>query len=902
MKEITVGVDKKNGLFFINENKKCLDDSAFIKFYDNIEYSIGISFNNNLLEADLFADNEHIRGLIAYIPGEVDIKTVGAKRCNFVKEKYLHRPKVMDKSLVVANFMSPFSLNADYDLYFRDAPLLKPTGDEVEDTELRMKTAYEHGVTGFEVFIPLPAKEQYFKSLELIFSAAKRLFNKTGIEFYIIPRINIIDRWEFSAESIAGLIIELLDKYKDKGLFKTAGSFLISTFNGDTLSPNQWEYIQNKIERHGHSIFLSLDMGRIKRTWKENGGFCGPVFNRYLEVCDGTFLFSHSTDYKHQNFYSMCKASEQYTPKKYVMGTVQYGYWRPEIGCIFSPHGTSMFRDDWERTIQQKNAAVNITTWNDYSEGAIEPSFNKGHVICEINNYYCNLMKGKKRVNNEIYISYPAEVFVGEKLEIEVLSFDNDLDVALTLESPDGKIVYASNADKREDSVTFVIPTIKFDKYLYLVPKIEIGGVVKLCDFINMNRITHSNYTFIHRKFSQLPGQKLKKGEGKLYTGSSYLGNMDEQQKDYQYGKSIRILWIGECENWNGRLIFGKGEITNIKHYFEQGESVRFENNKAEWVSQTPFKTVPYGNVGVDGFYIQGLFDEDESNMLEFDNGICVSFKIADLKKELIEKNIENGGFIRIELADRNISDDKGVEIPKNIKNAISYFYYYDGNHNKSMPCYRIRNNNYAKIKCFAYDEAEEKTKKIEIFQEESIVADFDLEKAAGSYCADLTGNRQMLLGGGAVINRSIWGGAERSPKNGHFDGADDFMLLSDSAVPIGSNRIEITLKAKKLGADIIDVYNGAWKLSLLDNGAVLLSRKIGMLKNIKTYEILTKPIIKEDVEYNITFSTDCEMVRLWVNDALVGETPCKGVARNGHTILGKNFCGQIKRLKISIQ
>ncbi|MCK9477946.1 MAG: chitobiase/beta-hexosaminidase C-terminal domain-containing protein [Firmicutes bacterium] len=449
--------------------------------------------------------------------------------------------KETDKGSIVADYMVPFALFQNYELFYPDAPLFRSLSDvdsladidtvRYEDMKTRMLASIQAGLKGWGFYLPV-SKASFFDylddQLKLVTEIAQDVYEETGVHFMVMPQLNVIEDWNPTEKLLTECMKKLLIEYGDSPyVTHINGIPAFTTFTGDVLSPSQWAAVRENIENdpdipeRNKKFILFIDFRRIKRTQV----YTDLVYKRYMDVCDGGYLYSNRLDAENSLLDQMLEGVESRQEKKYIRGSVEYMYWRPEIGNASNPQGTSEIRNMLKGMMERGVSLIHLCTWNDYSETAVEPSKNKSYVLADILNYFSKWMEnGEEPTWQEdgIYFSQPIEVMVGEHLLLEVLGFKRTTKekfVKLELENNKGEIVYTSKIETvyndRLTDIALKVPTDNLYGSLWLRPILSIGDTEgnlsekRYGDFISINRVTRANHIVIHRNIKEM----LSEGE-----------------------------------------------------------------------------------------------------------------------------------------------------------------------------------------------------------------------------------------------------------------------------------------------------------------------------------------------------------------------------------------------------
>jgi len=845
----------------------------------------------------------------------------------------------LSEKIVLTDYMVPMPLSDKYEFYYQDEPIYTSANLE-DDIQLRMEESRRAGFDGWTYFLPLSSPESYIAKMGEYIGHAKSLKTKTGKDFYIVPQLNFTEDWDISVDNVSNAIIGILSLYSDD-LPLLDGKPLISTFGGDYLSPMQWDAVRKKVKKSTASkkdFYLKLEMGKIKRD-----RFNEKVFNRYLDIADCVYLYSSFDDPQNSKIEAMIAARNQRDDNREISATAKNMYWRTETGTVIDGRGADLFVKSWEYIIDKGFNIAHVTTWNDYSETAIEPSYNRSDVISKLNLNYSNILKTGDYIapSEEIYFVQPSEIYKNSAIEVEVIGLKRntpDRHFVFKLEDANGNTLYETDLmpfPKNERKIIRIeIPPLCFvgQEWVYPILYDEDNLTVKYGEFINVNNITRKNYNYIYRNINEM----LSKDEIisivpdiqsnliddinrfnidvsgisdilniDIYRGFDYMGNNDIQQRDYRvysHGEvfsvpndkmraKIAVEFQGGGITWNGRINFdATPTIVNVDGALQGTEKIVNNNTYISYNCATPFLRASSANKGVDVLYMDIIYPPAENITIHFlDSNLSdITFTLNELLDGSIRKSETNNNdsVVTISLTDREIAAKQALAP----SDAFSFAWRLEKADNVKS-CYY-----YVGVKTI--ENRFIKSKPIYLHQSvgNEPIASFDFEEAADEYgplYKDLSGNNQRMIGGGGFIHRLLYNNPESSPQRVggklEFDGIDDFAVLTDSAIPIGVNTVSFRLTLHSIKEQkILKIRNGGYNLEMLADGAIKVGRRIGNNFN----EFITKNKLVANNEYQIALTHSETLLSLYVNNELWGQTVAIGLANNGPAFIGSNESG----------
>ena len=219
------------------------------------------------------------------------------------------------------------------------------------------------------------------------------------------------------------------------------------------------------------------------------------VIEAYLRVFDGVFIWGGDLESTRQMLAIITpirtRIQEESGVRKALVVTAKNGHWRVEKGSMIRPRRTAEFRSAMELAYGCGADAVNIESWNDFSENhQIQPSMANSTVFADLCRYYGGLGSGRPIHIDDpgIYVSHRRELLQGELFSVELLHLptkgNHTRQIVLRIHSGDGREVFESRpwSVKASDAkaLTVNLPTAALDGVRTLVPTVFIDGVSKV--------------------------------------------------------------------------------------------------------------------------------------------------------------------------------------------------------------------------------------------------------------------------------------------------------------------------------------------------------------------------------------------------------------------------------------
>ncbi len=296
--------------------------------------------------------------------------------------------------------------HASYGGYLRDRPLPRPVRGPAwrfEDLQVEVRQAIDGGLDGFALNIIQYPGDQDPKQV----ATARTLMNAAEAvddDFKIMLMLDMSGgaRWKSQAE-VAAFTAELA---ASKSAYRLDdGRLVVSTFKAESHSPEWWK------------VFLDL----MRTTYKVRVAFV-PTFlddaKHREEFAPISYAMGNwgarNPGYNDTTYASglsplRSAAAARALGKKW-MQPVSIQDERPREAIFDEAENTQNLRNTWE--IARKSGAdwVQITTWNDYTEGThLAPSVKHGYGFLDLNSYYVSWYKtGRppKVLRDTIYLTH----------------------------------------------------------------------------------------------------------------------------------------------------------------------------------------------------------------------------------------------------------------------------------------------------------------------------------------------------------------------------------------------------------------------------------------------------------------------------------------------------------------
>ncbi|MGW7343454.1 glycoside hydrolase family 71 protein [Streptomyces sp. NPDC054854] len=286
-----------------------------------------------------------------------------------------------DGDYYTRNYLNPDGESGKHERYgglLRDRPLpVQPKEGNWELANLRqeVRTARDAGIDGFTLDM-LSLSGKNWERSNLLMEAARSV--DPGFKIMLMPDMTSLktDDPAVLADAVATL-----------GKFPAAhrladGRLVVSPFKAEAKDVGWWTRVIDTLRtKHGiRTAFvpLFLDFGA------HNGEFA-PISYGFSEWGSRSYVGQES---------STRDVDRAHDLGKIWMQPVSVQDARPNQGIYDEAGNTATLRSTWTRAIDDGADWVQLTTWNDYSEGSqFAPSLHNGHTYLDLTSYYLNRFK-----------------------------------------------------------------------------------------------------------------------------------------------------------------------------------------------------------------------------------------------------------------------------------------------------------------------------------------------------------------------------------------------------------------------------------------------------------------------------------------------------------------------------
>ncbi|WP_234042642.1 glycoside hydrolase family 71 protein [Streptomyces marianii] len=277
------------------------------------------------------------------------------------------------------NYLTPHGEKGKHSAYgglLRDRPLpVQPSGGDWQlgNLEREVRTARDAGIDGFTVDI-LSLSGTNRERVELLLRAAQRV--DPGFRIVLMPDMASLDTDPRTLADQLAVLAASPSAYR-----LADGRLVVSPFKAEAQDPAWWSQVIARLGEHG----IGTALVPVFLDFRANAERFAPISevfsswgNRSHTQQDGVpedIRLAHSLGKKWMQAVSVQDA-------------------RPNQGVYDEAGNTTTLRSTWNHAISDGADWVQLTTWNDYSEGSqFAPSLHNGHTYLDISSYYLTRFK-----------------------------------------------------------------------------------------------------------------------------------------------------------------------------------------------------------------------------------------------------------------------------------------------------------------------------------------------------------------------------------------------------------------------------------------------------------------------------------------------------------------------------
>lgn len=286
-----------------------------------------------------------------------------------------------DRDYYTRNYLTPDGEKGKHRAYgglLRDRPL--PAAPEAGNWELahlrqEIRTARDAGLDGFTLDL-LSESGRNRDRAELLLTAAHE--EDPGFRIQLMP-----DMTALTATTPASLADSLAELARHPSAHRLPdGRLVVSPFKAEEKDPDWWRAMMRALESR-HGIRTALVPLFLDFT---------PDRESYAAISHGLSEWGARTPDRQAG--AVADARRAHRLGKIWMHPVSVQDARPNQGLFDEAGNTETLRASWEAAIESDADWVQLTTWNDYSEGShVAPSLHNGHAYLDLSSYYLTRFK-----------------------------------------------------------------------------------------------------------------------------------------------------------------------------------------------------------------------------------------------------------------------------------------------------------------------------------------------------------------------------------------------------------------------------------------------------------------------------------------------------------------------------
>ncbi|MCF2530584.1 glycoside hydrolase family 71 protein [Yinghuangia soli] len=299
------------------------------------------------------------------------------------------------------HYLNPAGENGKHQPYgglLRDRPVPRaplPGDWELQDMETEVRTAVSAGIDGFTVdLLNLAPGTPHRKRVELLVKAAERV--DPGFRIVLMPDMTATQVKGLDPAGLAAALAGLAGSKSVQTLGD--GRLVVSPFKAEERPAQWWRDFMAAMEaNHGKKValvpvFLNL----------------GANADAFAPISHGFSVWGNRSPKAQAGIAG--DAAKAHGLGKIWMQPVSVQDERPNQGIFDEAGNTENLRATWQGAIDKGADWVQLTTWNDYSEGTqFAPSVHNGRVYLDISAYYLTWFKTGKQpavVRDVIYLTH----------------------------------------------------------------------------------------------------------------------------------------------------------------------------------------------------------------------------------------------------------------------------------------------------------------------------------------------------------------------------------------------------------------------------------------------------------------------------------------------------------------
>jgi hypothetical protein len=284
-----------------------------------------------------------------------------------------------DRDYYTRNYLTPQGeqgRHAAYGGLLRDRPLpVPPSGGDwqLADLEREVRTARDAGIDGFTVDI-LSLTGPNRERVDTLLRAAHRV--DPGFRIVLMPDMTSLHTDPVTLADQMARLAAAPSAYR-----LPDGRLVVSPFKAEAQEPAWWGQVLARLREHG----VATALVPVFLDFRANAEHFAPLSYAFSSWGNRTYT-------RQGNVPGDVRLAHALGKKWMQAVSVQDA--RPNQGVYDEAGNTATLRSTWNHAIADGADWVQLTTWNDYSEGSqFAPSLHNGHTYLDISSYYLTRFK-----------------------------------------------------------------------------------------------------------------------------------------------------------------------------------------------------------------------------------------------------------------------------------------------------------------------------------------------------------------------------------------------------------------------------------------------------------------------------------------------------------------------------
>lgn len=256
----------------------------------------------------------------------------------------------------------------------RPEPVTPSAGNwQLANLEREVRTARDAGLDGFTVDL-LSLTGPNRERVDLLLRAAHRV--DPGFRIVLMPDMTSLHT---DPRTLADQLARLA---ASPAAYRLAdGRLVVSPFKAEAQEPAWWNQVTARLRQHG----IGTALVPVFLNFRANAERFAPISHAFSSWGNRSYA-------RQDNVPGDVRLAHSLGKKWMQAVSVQDA--RPNQGVYDEAGNTATLRSTWNHAISDGADWVQLTTWNDYSEGSqFAPSLHNGHTYLDISSYYLTRFK-----------------------------------------------------------------------------------------------------------------------------------------------------------------------------------------------------------------------------------------------------------------------------------------------------------------------------------------------------------------------------------------------------------------------------------------------------------------------------------------------------------------------------